>query len=51
MYKLLLVDDERLILEGISQVVDWAQAGTELVGTARNGIEALEKIEGSFVLT
>ncbi|MCL6603573.1 MAG: response regulator [Paenibacillus sp.] len=45
MYKLLLVDDERLILEGISQVVDWANAGTELIGTARNGIEALEKIE------
>ncbi|KGE16735.1 response regulator transcription factor [Paenibacillus wynnii] len=45
MYKLLLVDDERLILEGISQVVDWAKAGTELVGTARNGIEALVKIE------
>lgn len=44
MYRLLLVDDERLILEGISQVVDWARAGTELVGTARNGIEALEKI-------
>ncbi|MBW4083998.1 response regulator [Paenibacillus sp. S150] len=45
MYKLLLVDDERLILEGISQVVDWEQAGTELAGTARNGIEALDKIE------
>jgi two-component system, response regulator YesN len=45
MYKLLLVDDERLILEGISQVVDWNKAGTELVGTARNGIEAMEKIE------
>ncbi|WP_339315590.1 response regulator [Paenibacillus sp. FSL R10-2734] len=45
MYKLLLVDDERLILEGISQVVNWERAGTELMGTARNGIEALEKIE------
>ncbi|MHA6532475.1 response regulator transcription factor [Paenibacillus sp. BAC0078] len=45
MYKLLLVDDERLILEGISQVVDWEKAGTELAGTARNGLEALEKIE------
>lgn len=45
MYKLLLVDDERLILEGMSQVVDWEKAGVELVGTARNGIEALEKIE------
>jgi len=45
MYRLLLVDDERLILEGISQVVEWEQAGTELAGTARNGIEALERIE------
>ena len=31
MYKVMLVDDERVILEGISQVVDWAAAGTELV--------------------
>lgn len=45
MYKLMLVDDERLILEGISMVVNWAEAGTELVGTARNGIEALVKME------
>ncbi|MEC0166918.1 response regulator transcription factor [Paenibacillus graminis] len=45
MYKLLLVDDERLILEGISKVMDWARAGTELAGTARNGIEALKQIE------
>lgn len=44
MYKVMLVDDERVILEGISQVVDWAAAGTELVDTARNGIEALDKI-------
>ncbi|OKP82624.1 response regulator [Paenibacillus sp. P32E] len=54
MYRLLLVDDERLILEGISQVVDWGMAGTELVGTARNGIEALEqigKLEPDIVIT
>ncbi|TDF97728.1 response regulator transcription factor [Paenibacillus piri] len=44
MYKVLLVDDERLILDGISKVVDWASAGTELAGTARNGIEAFEKV-------
>ncbi|ANF95523.1 response regulator transcription factor [Paenibacillus bovis] len=44
MYKVLLVDDERMILEGISQVVDWQGSGTELVGTARNGIEAYERI-------
>ncbi|MEF2966044.1 response regulator [Paenibacillus sp. M1] len=45
MYKVLLVDDERLILEGISRVVDWHAAGTELAGTAKNGIEAMDKIE------
>ena len=44
MYKVLLVDDERMILEGISSVVDWQRSGTELVGTARNGLEAYERI-------
>ncbi|SDD37231.1 two-component system, response regulator YesN [Paenibacillus sp. UNCCL117] len=45
MHKVLLVDDERIILEGISAVVEWKAAGTELVGTARNGLEALDAIE------
>jgi two-component system response regulator YesN len=45
MYKVLLVDDERIILDGISNVVDWAAAGTTLVGTARNGIEAFEFVK------
>ncbi|WNQ09514.1 response regulator transcription factor [Paenibacillus aurantius] len=44
MYKVLLVDDERIILEGISSMVDWASYGTELAGTARNGIEAMKRI-------
>ncbi|WCM62939.1 response regulator transcription factor [Paenibacillus polymyxa] len=43
-YKVLLVDDERIIVEGISSVVDWAALDTELVATARNGIDAYEKI-------
>lgn len=44
MYKVLLVDDERIILNGISRIVQWSAAGTELVGTARNGLEAFEAI-------
>ncbi|MBD0379019.1 response regulator transcription factor [Paenibacillus sedimenti] len=40
MYKVLLVDDERMILEGISSIVDWQSVETSLMGTARNGIEA-----------
>jgi two-component system response regulator YesN len=44
MYKVLLVDDEKIILDGIMRTVDWARAGTVLAGTARNGIEAYEHI-------
>jgi len=42
MYKVLLVDDERMIIEGISRVMKWEEYGTELAGTARNGVEALD---------
>ncbi|MBD2869809.1 response regulator transcription factor [Paenibacillus arenilitoris] len=45
MYKVLLVDDERIIVEGISRTVDWEAHRTELIGTARNGLEALSFIE------
>lgn len=44
MYKVLLVDDERIILEGISTMIDWRSCEAELVGTSRNGIEALDFI-------
>ncbi len=43
-YKVLLADDERIIVEGISSVIDWEALDTELVATARNGIDAYEKI-------
>lgn len=45
MYKVLLVDDERIIVEGISLTVDWNAFNTELAGTARNGLEAMAFIE------
>lgn len=44
MYKVLLVDDERMILDGISRVVDWSKASCQLIGTARNGLDAYEQI-------
>ncbi|WP_080835248.1 response regulator transcription factor [Cohnella massiliensis] len=44
MYKVLLADDERIILDGISSMVDWPAYRTELAGTASNGIAAYEKI-------
>jgi len=45
MYKVLLVDDERIITDGMSKVINWESMGTNLIGTARNGIEAFNIIE------
>jgi two-component system response regulator YesN len=47
MYKVLLVDDERIIVEGISRTVNWNAFDTELAGTARNGLEAMAFIESN----
>lgn len=41
MYRVILVDDERMILEGLRRVVPWAELGCEVVGTASNGLEGL----------
>ena len=45
MTRVLLVDDEPLVLIGMQSMIDWTAKGFELAGTARNGGEALEKIE------
>lgn len=44
MYKILIVDDEEIEREGMAQFIDWASFGVELIGTAQNGVEALEMI-------
>ncbi len=45
MYKVMLVDDEKIILDGISQMIDWASLETQLIGTASNGVDAFEKVK------
>jgi Response regulator containing CheY-like receiver domain and AraC-type DNA-binding domain len=45
MYKVLIVDDERLIREGIALTINWQELGLELSGTAQNGVEALKLID------
>lgn len=45
MYKLLLVDDEADVREGLLQLIDWHGLGCEVVDTAENGKEAVEMIE------
>jgi YesN/AraC family two-component response regulator len=42
MYKLLIVDDEEIIRNGLAAAVDWQAAGFEVAATAGNGAEALE---------
>ena len=41
MYRVVLVDDEHMILEGLTRVVPWTQLGCEVAGTAGNGQEGL----------
>ncbi len=44
-YRVLLVDDEEEIREGIRWKIDWAGLGFSLAGTAGNGVDALELCE------
>lgn len=44
MYKLIIVDDDETLLEGLTLAVDWNHYGFEVIGTATDGLQALEKI-------
>lgn len=45
MKKVMVVEDEELILQGIKSIVHWDELGLSLVHMAHNGIEALEMWE------
>lgn len=45
MYKLLIVDDEPLVQVGIKSMLNWAELGIEVCGSAINGQAALKIIE------
>jgi len=45
MLKTILIDDEPIILEGLQKIIDWESLGFEVVATAQDGIEGLEKIK------
>mgnify|MGYP000798365077 CR=1 FL=1 len=49
MLKVLLVDDEPFILQGIKVIIDWEKEGFEIVGTAGNGSEAVEFLKSNPV--
>ncbi|WP_238482615.1 response regulator [Lederbergia galactosidilytica] len=41
MLKMVVFDDEYIVLEGLKRMIDWEKYGIELVGTAMNGYEAI----------
>lgn len=43
MYNVLLVDDELLSLKAVTDYVDWNSMGIKVIGTAKNGKDALKK--------
>jgi YesN/AraC family two-component response regulator len=43
-YELLIVDDEEIIRNGLSQTIDWPSLGFRVAGTTMNGAAALEFI-------
>lgn len=54
MIKMLLCDDDEIILEGICEYIDWQSYGIELIGAVNNGKKAmqiLEREEPDLVLT
>ena len=54
MIKIILVEDDVEMLEGLTHVIDWMAHGFNVVGTARNGVKALglvEKTRPDVILT
>lgn len=45
MYKLLIVDDEEIEREGMANFIEWKKFDIDMIGTAQNGEEGIEKIK------
>ncbi len=44
-YKVILVDDEADVISAMEQKIQWNELGFEVVGSATNGVKALELVE------
>lgn len=54
MYKVLIVDDERPIIQGMKLIIDWEAYGFNIVGEAYNGLSGVEeaqKLQPDVVIT
>ncbi|WP_319560673.1 response regulator [Marispirochaeta sp.] len=41
LYRMLIVDDEQFVINGLKNAIDWEKYGIKIVGEAKNGQEAL----------
>jgi two-component system, response regulator YesN len=48
-YKVVIADDEKLILKNLAQIIDWHGLDCQIIGTAENGQEVMEIIENQPV--
>lgn len=46
MYKVVIIDDEPIIVTGLTKMLPWERYGCEVAGTAANGLEGLSVIRG-----
>ena len=44
MYRLIIVDDERIIRQSIASIIDWKAMGVQVVALCSNGVEAYDAI-------
>ena len=44
MYKVVIVDDEPIIVEGITRIIDWEKYGCKIVATGNDGREGMDII-------
>lgn len=49
MLKVLLVDDEPFILQGLRKIIDWEGQGFFIAGTAENGLQAIDLLRRETV--
>lgn len=54
MYRVVLIDDENIIVEGLRRVIKWADYGCQVVGTASDAVEGaalIRKLQPHIVFT
>lgn len=49
MYKVMVVDDEKLIVQGLLNILEWDKLGLEVIQTAENGQDAFDKFTNNPV--